>query len=95
MPAYLITEIEVTDPKGYEEYRSRVGKSLEAFGAKFLVRGGEIDVFEGEWQPKRLVMCVFDSMDTARQWYNSDAYQELKRVRQNKATMNMVAVEGV
>jgi len=94
MPAYLITEIEVTDPKGYEEYRSKVGKSLEAFGAKFLVRGGEITVFEGDWQPKRIVMCVFDSMDKARAWYNSDAYRELKQVRQNTATMNMVAVEG-
>ena len=49
MAAYLITEIEVTDPKGYEEYRARVGKSLEQFGARFLVRGGEIDVLEGNW----------------------------------------------
>ena len=95
MPAYLITEIEVTDPKGYEEYRSRVGKSLEAYGAKFLVRGGEIDVLEGDWQPKRIVMCVFDSMDKARQWYDSDAYRELKKVRENTASMNMVAVAGI
>jgi uncharacterized protein (DUF1330 family) len=95
MPAYVITEIEVTDPEGYEEYRSKVGKSLEAFGAKFLVRGGEIDVLEGDWQPKRIVMCVFDSMDKARQWYDSDAYCELKKVRENTASMSMVAVEGI
>jgi len=95
MPAYVITEIEVTDPKGYEEYRARVGQSLEQYGARFLVRGGEIDVLEGDWQPKRIVMCVFDSMDKARQWYDSDGYRELKQLRQNTATMNMVAVEGV
>ncbi|KPK34028.1 MAG: hypothetical protein AMJ66_04245 [Betaproteobacteria bacterium SG8_40] len=95
MPAYVITEIEVTDPKGYEAYRARVGKSLEEFGARFLVRGGDVDVLEGDWQPRRIVMCVFDDMDTARRWYRSDGYQELKRLRQNTATMNMVAVEGV
>ncbi len=95
MPAYLITEIEVTDPKGYEEYRSRVGQSLEAYGAKFLVRGGDIEVLEGEWQPKRIVMCVFDSIDKAREWYQSDAYRELKKIRENTARMKMVAVEGI
>ena len=95
MPAYLITEIEVTDPKGYDEYRARVGKSLQEYGARFLVRGGEIEVLEGDWQPKRMVMCVFDSLDKAREWYNSDGYQELKRLRQGTATMNMVAVEGI
>ena len=95
MPAYVITEIEVTDPAGYEEYRSRVGKSLAQYGAKFLVRGGDIEVMEGNWQPKRMVMCVFDSMDKVREWYNSDEYRELKDVRKNTARMNMVAVEGV
>ena len=95
MPAYLITEIEVTDPQGYEAYRAKVGESLQQFGAKFLVRGGEIDVFEGDWKPKRVVMCVFDSIAKAREWYESDSYRELRRLRQNTATMNMVAVEGV
>jgi len=94
MPAYVITEIEVTDPAGYEEYRSRVGKSLEKYGAKFLVRGGEIEVLEGDWQPKRMVMCVFESMDKAREWYHSDEYREMKKIREHTARMNMVAVEG-
>lgn len=95
MPAYVIVEIEVTDPKGYEEYRSRVGKSLEAYGATFLVRGGEIDVLEGDWQPNRIVMCMFDSVGKARQWYESDEYRELRKIRAHTAKMNMVAVEGV
>lgn len=95
MPAYLITEIEVTDPAGYEEYRSRVGKSLEKYGAKFLVRGGEIEVLEGDWQPKRIVIGVFDSVDKAREWYHSKEYQEVKKFREGNARMNMVAVEGI
>jgi uncharacterized protein (DUF1330 family) len=95
MPAYVITEIEVTDPAGYEEYRSQVGKSLEKYGAKFLVRGGAIEVLEGDWQPKRMVMCVFESMDKAREWYHSDEYREMKKIREQTARMNMVAVEGI
>ena len=95
MPVYLITEIEVSDPAGYEAYRARVGQSLAQFGARFMVRGGEIEVMEGNWQPKRMVMCEFESMDKVRAWYNSDVYGELKRLRQNTATMNMVAVEGL
>lgn len=95
MPAYLITEIEVSDPVGYEEYRARVGKTLEQYGAKFVVRGGEIEVLEGDWQPKRMVMCVFDSVDKARAWYHSKEYQEVKKYREHNARMNMVVVEGV
>ena len=57
--------------------------------------GGEIDVLEGDWQPKRMVLCVFDSMDKARQWYDSDEYRELKKIRENTARMNMVVVEGI
>lgn len=95
MSVYVITEIEVTDPQGYEAYRSRVGKSLERYGAKFVVRGGNIETLEGNWNPKRLVMCTFDSMEQVHAWYKSDEYQELKRVRENTARMNMVAVEGV
>jgi len=95
VPVYLITEIDVTDPQGYEQYRSRVGKSLEQYGARFLVRGGAIEVMEGNWNPERVVMCVFDNMEKVRAWYNSKEYQELKRVRENTAKMNMVAVEGI
>ncbi|MGD2139493.1 MAG: DUF1330 domain-containing protein [Burkholderiales bacterium] len=94
MTAYVIVEIEVTDPAGYEEYRSRVGKSLQQYGATFLVRGGDIEILEGDWQPKRMVMCAFDSMEKVREWYNSDEYRELRKVRENTARMNMVAVQG-
>jgi uncharacterized protein (DUF1330 family) len=95
MPAYLITEIEVTDPAGYEQYRARVGQSLQAYGAKFLVRGGDIEVLEGDWQPKRIVMCEFESLAKAREWYNSDLYRELKQIRQGNASMKIIAVEGL
>ncbi|UCD68359.1 MAG: DUF1330 domain-containing protein [Betaproteobacteria bacterium] len=95
MPAYVTTEIEVTDPDGYGKYRSKVRNSLKACSASFLVRGGEIGVLEGNWQPKRIVICVYDNVGKARQRYDSDAYRELRKVRQDTARINMVAVEGV
>jgi uncharacterized protein (DUF1330 family) len=66
MPAYLISQIEVHDPQGYEEYRKLVGASLAKYGGKFVARGGKVDVLEGSWQPKRVVICEFESLARAR-----------------------------
>jgi uncharacterized protein (DUF1330 family) len=66
MPAYLISQIEVHDPQGYDEYRKLVGPSLAKYGGKFVVRGGRIEVLEGNWAPKRIVVCEFASADRAR-----------------------------
>src|SRR6185503_4303392 len=68
MPAYLISQIDVHDPVGYEEYRKLVPPSLAKYGAKFIARGGKIDVLEGDWSPRRVVICEFESIGRARQW---------------------------
>lgn len=95
MPAYLIAEVEVHDPKGYEEYRRLVGPSLQKYGARFLARGGRIDVLEGKWNPSRVVIVEFDSADKARQWYRSEDYRPAKEARQKASSANFVIVEGV
>ena len=74
MPAYLISQIEVHDPQGYEEYRKLVGASLAKYGGKFVARGGKVDVLEGNWRPKRVVICEFESLARAREWYDSPEY---------------------
>ena len=94
MSAYLITEIEVLDPTGYETYRSAVGATLAQFGGEFLVRGGNIEILEGVWHPKRIVMCKFESLQTAKDWYHSEEYQQVKKLRESTAKMNIVAVDG-
>lgn len=94
MPAYLIVDIDVTDPVGYQAYRELVGPIVQAAGARFIVRGGAFDVLEGEWRPRRIVMLEFPSMDAAREWYHGDAYAEAKALRQRTATCNVVLVEG-
>ena len=95
MPAYLIAEIEVTDPETYEEYRRQVAPTVEQYGGRFLVRGGAVHGLEGEWTPKRLVVIQFSDMDSLRKWYQSDEYERLKRIRQHSSTGKVLAVEGV
>lgn len=95
MPAYLIAEITVIDPVGYEKYRAKVGTSLSNYNAKFLVRGGTIENLEGGWSPQRLVMCEFPDMKTIREWYASEEYQEIKKLRDDTAAFNIVSVSGI
>ncbi|MEX0958634.1 MAG: DUF1330 domain-containing protein [Burkholderiales bacterium] len=95
MPAYLISEVEIIDPLGYEEYRKLAGASLDKYGGKFMVRGGKIDVLEGDWNPRRLVVCQFESLEKLQEWYNSPEYRKAREVRQKTARARIVGVEGV
>ena len=95
MPAYLIAEIEVSDPETYEEYRRQVAPTVERYGGRFLVRGGAVHGLEGEWNPKRLVVIQFSNMARLREWYQSDEYERLKSIRQRSSTGKVLAVEGV
>ncbi|HAT53627.1 MAG: DUF1330 domain-containing protein [Betaproteobacteria bacterium] len=95
MSAYLIAEITVTDPVGYEKYRAKVGASLSNYNAKFLVRAGAIENLEGSWSPQRLVICEFSDMKTIREWYASEEYQEIKKLRDDTAAFNVVSVAGI
>ena len=81
MPAYLIADIDVTDPAGFEEYRQLVPTTLQQYGGRFLVRGGAVEALEGDWQPKRVVITAFPSLEQARRWYNSEAYRAPKALR--------------
>jgi len=95
MPAYCIANIEVTDPKRYEEYRSRTLATVEKFGGRFIVRGGAHEVKEGAWQPKRLIVLQFPDMDTARRWYDSADYQSIIPYRAGAAHTDLVLVDGL
>ena len=95
MPAYLISEVEVHNPEGYEEYRKLVGATLQKYGGKFMARGGRIEVLEGKWNPKRVVICEFESLAAARRWYDSEEYKKPKAIRQKNSKANIIVVEGV
>jgi len=95
MAAYVIADVDVTDPASYAEYRTLVPKSLEPYGGRFLVRGGAHEVLEGEWKPKRLVVLEFPTRAAAERWYASEEYRHAKAIRLRAARTNVVLVEGV
>ena len=95
MSAYLIVQVEVTEPAGYDEYKKMVPSSLAAYGGKFVVRGGACETLEGSWLPKRLVVLEFPSVAQAKQWWTSDEYRDAKSLRQRAANTEMIVVEGV
>jgi len=95
MPAYLIVETDITDPEQYEQYKAASPGAIAAAGGRFIVRGGEMAVLEGDWAPKRLVVVEFDDLESAKRFYESPEYQEAMKLREGAASLNMVAVEGV
>ena len=95
MAAYVIVDIEVTDPAGYEEYRKLAAPAVTAFEGRFLVRGGATATLEGDWRPKRIVLLEFPTVEQARAWWSSDAYREARTIRQRTAVTDMIVAEGV
>jgi uncharacterized protein (DUF1330 family) len=95
MAAYVIGEVEITDPQTYQEYAKGVPGTIAQYGGKYLARGGAVEVKEGGWEPKRLVVLEFASMAQARKWYASPEYAPLLALRHKAARAKIVFVEGV
>jgi uncharacterized protein (DUF1330 family) len=95
MPAYIIVETDITDPEQYEQYKAASPGAVAAGGGRFVVRGGELAVLEGDWAPKRIVMLEFEDLEAAKRFYDSPAYQEAKKLREGAASLSMIAVEGI
>ena len=94
MPAYLITDIRVTDAAAYEAYRPLAAASIASFGGRFVVRGGKADLLEGEPEPERIVVIEFPDADTAHRWYHSEEYQKALKIRQSASRGRVMLVEG-
>lgn len=95
MPAYVIASIDVHDPDGYEEYKALSSGAAAAYGARFVVRGGAVDVLEGTWDAPRVVVLEFPDADAARRWWDSPEYAEARAIRQRTASTDMIVVEGL
>ena len=99
-PAYVIAEVEpdatkVSDPAASRRYAEEAPKSMEPFGARYLVRGVQAETVEGEASKGRVVIIAFDSLEKARGWYFSPTYEALKPIRQNSTKSRILIVEGV
>ncbi len=95
MAAYIVVQIEITDPETYDTYRAQVPATLEPYGGEFIVRGGDMEVLEGEWGAPRCVILRFPDMDGAKAWHASAEYQGPKALRQAASRGNMIVVDGV
>ena len=94
MAAYLMGEIEVTDPATYEEYRKQVLAVVTKYGGRFIVRGGKVEPLEGGRSPKRVVALEFPSLEQARSFYRSPEYAPLIALRQKASRGKLILVEG-
>lgn len=95
MPAYVIVDIEITDPEQYERYKALAPATVAAYGGRYVARGGATLSLEGDWQSKRLVILEFDSLERAQAWHDSPAYRAARTLRQSATRSRMIAVEGV
>ncbi len=94
MPAYIIVQVEVTDPEAYKTYAAQVLPILEQYGGEFVVRGGDMEILEGEWAYPRCVVLKFPDMERAKAWHASAEYEAPKALRQSASRGNMIVVEG-
>lgn len=94
MAGYVIADVDVQDPEAYEEYRKLVPATLEPYGGRFVVRGGEVERLEGDWEPHRIVVLEFPSTDHARRWHGSEEYAAAKALRQSASVGSLLLVQG-
>jgi uncharacterized protein (DUF1330 family) len=95
MTAYVIFDVDITDPQRYREYMASVKPALEAAGARYLARGGPHKVHEGDWTPRRIVLLEFPSVAAWESFYNGATYQGLKAIRDSCSSARLVSVEGL
>jgi uncharacterized protein (DUF1330 family) len=94
MKAYIIVDVNITNPTLYEDYKKLTPASLVPYDGKFIVRGGVTETLEGNWSPGRVVVLEFPSMEKARSWWSSTGYAPAKAIRQSASETKMIVVEG-
>jgi len=94
MAAYVIANVNVHDAASFEEYRRQVPATIAKHGGRYLVRGGRVEPIEGAWNPTRLVVLEFPSIEQARRWYDSEDYRGPKALRMKSALTDVIFVEG-
>ena len=95
MPAYIVSDLTVRDPKEIEIYRTRAAASIAAHGGRYVARGGKIEVLEGDWEPRSIIIVEFPDIEQARAWYRSPEYALALEVRDEALSRNLILVEGV
>jgi uncharacterized protein (DUF1330 family) len=95
MAAYLVVDIDVTDPAQFEEYKKLAPAAIAKYGGRYIIRGGAYEVIEGNWKPQRVTIVEFESMEKGKAFYHSPEYQQAVKARAGAANMKMLLVQGV
>ena len=95
MPAYVIAQIDIHDPKAYERYRAEVPATIAQYGGRYLARGGATKALTGEWDAPRLVILEFPSMEQAQAWWDSPEYTPLRKLRETISHGKILLVQGL
>jgi len=95
MATYMIVDVDVKDAEAYEGYKRGVEHFIAKHGGEYLVRGGDFQVLEGDWQPTRLVIFRFPDRESVHAFQNDPDYQSLKALRHRIAVTNAVVVDGI
>jgi uncharacterized protein (DUF1330 family) len=94
MAAYVLAEVEVTNPDGYKEYTAHVPATIARYGGRFLVRGGASEALEGDWPKVRRVIIEFPDLATAKRWWQSPEYEKPKAMRLANSKGRLILLEG-
>ena len=94
MTAFVIFDVEVTDPAGYEGYKQLAAPTVALYGGEYIVRGGKTETLEGNWNPIRIVVLRFENMERAKAWINSQEYSEARALRHKYSVSKAIVVEG-
>lgn len=95
MSAYVIFDVDISNPARYADFMNGVKPALEAAGARYLARGGAHKVYEGDWEPRRIVLLEFPDVQAWEDFYNGPVYQGLKNVRDECSSARLVSVVGL
>ena len=95
MSAFVIADITVNDPERYEEYKKLAPPAIATYGGKYLARWGKSEKLEGNWEPDRIIILEFESLETAKKFINSPEYSEARALRHKTASSNMIVVEAL
>jgi uncharacterized protein (DUF1330 family) len=95
MSAYVIFDVDIPDPARYQEFTTGVKPTLDKAGAKYLARGGAHKVYECDWEPRRIVLLEFPSLEAWEGFYNGPTYQGLKSIRNACSPARLVGVTGL
>lgn len=95
MVAYVIFDVEISDIDQYQIFMKGVSPELDRVGAKYLARGGDLKIYEGDWEPRRIVLLEFPSQEAWEEFYTGETYRKLKHIRDACSSARLVSVQGL